>query len=554
MTGGMSSKYDPLEVRNRFLLRNKRMYLFLASCAAVLVLFLTVSSMQSSRKAALSNLPLKTDKSQAGAMDTSDAETTTSLPCSKETRRKEIIGSIFSDWDNIWVNTNNNSIPTVWSDGGAGSGDGIPPESLEAANTGSCWPGWCNFFNPTGKCQCHAECVQRGNCCPDMPQACGIHQATDFELTFKNVSLSSIVINWSPEACGKFNDTNQFAVEWTTTPEVNETARWLPLHKWQCLAETSAPLHVQHANLAPHKRYHYRMVAQNTSGSYPVSQHYSVVTAPVCAIAPHYNEEVTIPFLVSSLIDHVDYFIILDNGSTDYSLDLLQVLYPQHLQFGRLRIIQTGAARGNMGLVRTMGIQHSRDLGCRFMVSLEADSVFYDKGAKSISELARKIPSGVRSFRHGWLESMQFGWNTTEQWLDGMSLITQNRNTSVTGDVRRQAAPVSGNYLLRVQGVTAHGAYSDESAGRGAENYWYGGDRRGEDIRYETWETWHIHTSLLRPNDRKTEKWKAMGRPPQDAYTWTDPTALRLKVEELPEAFYRMAEAVQRMYYELQCS
>ncbi|KNC96566.1 uncharacterized protein SPPG_08153 [Spizellomyces punctatus DAOM BR117] len=554
MTGGMSTKYDPLEGKNLILLRNRRMYLFLSACAAGLFLFLIVSTMHSSQKAALSKLPLETVKSQGGAMATSDEETRSTSPCSKETRRKEILGSTFSDWENMWVRANDNSIPTVWSDGGAGSGDGTPPEPLETANTDSCWPGWCNFFNPTGKCQCYAECVQKGNCCPDMPQACGMQQPTDFELTLKNVSLSSIVISWSPTACEKFRNTSQFAVEWTTTPEGNATARWLLLHKWECPGETSAPLNVQHVNLAPHKRYHYRMVAQNTSGSYPVSQHVSVVTAPVCAIAPHYNEEVTIPFLVSSLIDHVDYFIILDNGSTDYSLDLVQVLYPQHLQSGRLRIILTGAARGNMGIVRTMGIQLSRNLGCRFMVSLEADSVFYDKGAESITELARKIPSGVRSFRHVWLESMQFGWNTTEQWLDGMTLITQKRNTSVTGDVRRQAAPVSGNYLLRVQGVTAHGAYSDEAAGRGAENYWYGSDRRGENILYETWETWHIHTSLLRPTDRKTEKWKAMGRPPQDAYTWTDPTAVRLKVEELPEAFYRMTDAVRRMYYELQCS
>ena len=397
-----------------------------------------------------------------------------------------------------------------------------------------CWNGWCMYHNPNG-CQCMPDCKE--NCCLDYQQICGkkdMQQAPKFS----NISPNSLDLHWDGRCEGK--------VELDMATE----GHWILYEEFDCPDEKELIVEIQ--NLKAETRHHFRF----RQGAHVLSKTGAVITTNSCAVLIQLNEEVTLPFLIESLKDHFDYLIVIDTGSDDNSLKMTRRLFPTLIESKQLEIIEMGDIRGQMYAARTKGIERAKELGCRYFVAAETDSVYYDKGARDMGRMAKDLPDGAKYFRYWWWEVAQVNWWHSKAWFYGMKNDIFLQKSS--WDYYKH--PIEKAFLCMTEGAEAGGNYVDESLNKKADNIYYGKDEDRGKFEYipPVKEIFMIHLSQARAIDRKVLRLQSLNYDEKNAFDYSKhgehfrTNLVPFKYEMIPESFARIIDNVIKVYEEFE--
>src|SRR5687767_14508435 len=119
---------------------------------------------------------------------------------------------------------------------------------------------------------------------------------------------------------------------------------------------------------------------------------------PICAIIPAYNEESTVADIISETLNHVDLIILMDDGSSDNTEDIVRSFRMPQLIYEKL---PRNMGKGN---ALRQGIEIARTYSPEVYVFLDADK---EHNPNDIPQLVLPILKGdfhasfgVRSTTH----------------------------------------------------------------------------------------------------------------------------------------------------------
>lgn len=255
-------------------------------------------------------------------------------------------------------------------------------------------------------------------------------------------------------------------------------------------------------------------------------------------LTPCWNEEATIAFCVGSLLPYVDHYVVVDSGSTDKTLPLLRRLFKDEIDSGKLVIIEYGPLEDfDISKPKNTAIAKLKELGCDYFIRLDADDIFYNKGAAQAVEVARSLNSDVTMFCINHWELYQYLFDTTDNWLsailedlDDVENNLQRANPNFLclrippgADPRPHMFPkrFEGSYgharIYKTDGAVSMGKWTDEAWGKGpGEDIGHPGLRK---VCIGNTEEWIVHYGWARPMQKKLAKmkvWEGEGKERQD--------------------------------------
>lgn len=260
-----------------------------------------------------------------------------------------------------------------------------------------------------------------------------------------------------------------------------------------------------------------------------------MVTRPmkIGALTPCLNEEATIVFTIASLLDFVDHYVVVDSGSTDKTLTLIKTFFENQIKSGRLILIEYGPLPDfDISKPKNAAIAKLKELGCDRFIRLDADDVFYAKGALKAVKTARELPKDVTLYTINHWELYQNTIQTTQDWIEYFARYRYEKGISNPFLCLRMppgADPTPRSYPHRYDGSYGHariyltdgavsiGKWTDEAMGTGP----------GEDIHHPTKKRVCIgnhdedivHYGWARPMAKKLDKgriWSGEGKETAD--------------------------------------
>ncbi len=174
------------------------------------------------------------------------------------------------------------------------------------------------------------------------------------------------------------------------------------------------------------------------------------------------DEAACAAFTVGAFADLVDTYVLIDTGSTDGTLPLIENMYAQQISDGRLIVEQLGRLPDfSMAQARARALEILRAQEIDYFLKIDADEVFYDAGAHRLVQIARRLPSPVTYVSCSLRELYQWELQTTSDWLQALD---EQR------DVFWEMSFVPHKDLVfRVTGAYTHGRWTDEAQGLPAE-------------------------------------------------------------------------------------
>jgi glycosyltransferase involved in cell wall biosynthesis len=238
-----------------------------------------------------------------------------------------------------------------------------------------------------------------------------------------------------------------------------------------------------------------------------------MVERKIGALTACWCEEATIIFTIASLLPHVDYYVVVDSGSTDKTLELIKKCFEEELKSGKLNLIEYGPLEDfDISKPKNAAIEAIREAGCSHFIRLDADDVFYDKGAKKAVKAAHALKENVTMFTINHWELYQNTAHTTLEWLDQLEenknwlclRMPPGANPTMSGYPHRFDGSYGHARIYKVEGAVSNGKWTDEAWGLGpGEDIGHPGLRRNcignhdEDI---------VHYGWARPMQKKLKK------------------------------------------------
>jgi hypothetical protein len=172
----------------------------------------------------------------------------------------------------------------------------------------------------------------------------------------------------------------------------------------------------------------------------------------VLACAQFRDEEHTVPFLVESILPHVDCFFALDHGSVDFTVPLIYQLFARAIGTGKL-VVQHLPLDKEISEARQACFDFGRAHNTSYFMRLESDSVWFDDPAAAVVQRAREYAADgpVRCLGVYWFNAYQnFSW-----------LIPALISSVALGDQRWLQGPKIGpsQYMCRLAGAVPKGSY-----------------------------------------------------------------------------------------------
>ena len=225
-----------------------------------------------------------------------------------------------------------------------------------------------------------------------------------------------------------------------------------------------------------------------------------------------WNEEVTIAYTIGSLLPYVDYYVVVDTGSDDKTIEIIETIFADAIVAGELILIKYGFLEDyDISKPKNAAIDKLRELGCHRFIRLDADDVFFFKGAEKAAETARELPDDVTLYTINHWELYQNTYENSIDWTEG--LIKEASGAGDTKFLCMRIPPVyegrfTGSYgharIYRMDGAVSIGKWTDEAWGTGpGEDIGHPGYKRNcignydEDI---------VHYGWARPMDKKMKK------------------------------------------------
>lgn len=230
------------------------------------------------------------------------------------------------------------------------------------------------------------------------------------------------------------------------------------------------------------------------------------------------DEEATIIFTIASLLPHVDYYVIVDSGSTDATLPLIKEFFANELASGKLILIEYGPLPDyDISKPKNAAIQEIRRLGCSRFIRLDADDVFYDNGAAQAVATAKNLPDYVTLYTLNHWELYQNKLVDTKSWLSSLAMPPEENpfmclRMPPGADPSMRSFPnrFDGSYgharIYLTEGALSIGKWTDEAKGTGP----------GEDIHHPGYtrickgnhDEVIVHYGWARPMNKKLAKGK----------------------------------------------
>lgn len=246
----------------------------------------------------------------------------------------------------------------------------------------------------------------------------------------------------------------------------------------------------------------------------------------IAGLTPCLNEEATIVFCIASLLPHVDHYVVVDSGSTDKTLELIKTCFKEELASGKLKLIEYGPLPDyDISKPKNTAIQAVRKARCSHFIRLDADDVFYDKGAQKAVKSAHSLAHDVTMFTINHWELYQNKAYTTEQWLDQLEAnddflclrMPPGANPTSSGYPHRYDGSYGHARIYLTENAVSKGKWTDEAWGKGpGEDIGHPSRKRNcignhdEDI---------VHYGWARPMQKKLEKgriWSGEGKEDDD--------------------------------------
>jgi len=230
-------------------------------------------------------------------------------------------------------------------------------------------------------------------------------------------------------------------------------------------------------------------------------------------MTPCWNEESTIIFTIASLLPYVDHYVVVDSGSTDGTLELIKAIFAEEIKSGKLNLIEYGPLEDfDISKPKNAAIEAIRAAGCSHFIRLDADDVFYDKGAQKAVKAARGLKEDVTLFTINHWELYQNKAHTTLEWFNQLETnngwwclrMPPGANPTMSGYPHRFDGSYGHARIYKADGAISSGKWTDEAWGKGpGEDIGHPGIRRkcignhDEDI---------VHYGWARPMEKKLKK------------------------------------------------
>ena len=261
----------------------------------------------------------------------------------------------------------------------------------------------------------------------------------------------------------------------------------------------------------------------------------------IAGITPVWNEEACVVFALASLLPYVDFYVLVDSGSTDKTLPLVRHFFDKEITSGKLVILEHDLPKGfDISIPKNAAIDVIREAGFSHMIRLDGDDVFYKDGAKKTVEIARDISTNVTKYTVNHWELYQYKAKTTLDFLNAINsdfelsgafgpetLQPEDPNFMCLRippgfDPRPEMHPKrhEGSYgharIYRVDGAVSKGRWHEETFGNPGDDIYY----ERENIKGAGGDSdWIVHYGWARPLDKKMEKakvWVGEGKEEED--------------------------------------
>lgn len=236
-----------------------------------------------------------------------------------------------------------------------------------------------------------------------------------------------------------------------------------------------------------------------------------------------WNEESTIAFTIGSLLPHVDHYVVADTGSTDKTVELIETLFAEELESGKLILLkQEKREDWDISIPKNAIINKLRELDCHYFIRLDGDDVFYDKGAAWAAKKARGMSHEVTMFTLNHWELYQNRAENTLHWLghlykditEGLDAekgprfwclrMPPGANPTMSGHPHRFDGSYGHARIYRIEGALSMGKWTDEAWHRGpGEDIGHPNDVRNCKGNHDEL---LVHYGWARPMDKKLTK------------------------------------------------
>jgi glycosyltransferase involved in cell wall biosynthesis len=253
------------------------------------------------------------------------------------------------------------------------------------------------------------------------------------------------------------------------------------------------------------------------------------------------NEELLIAYTVYSLLDLVDFHVIVDTGSTDRTVELVNDLFQYEIKHGKIIFVSMPNKDFDMAPARNFTLDTARKRGAEYLIHADADMVFYPE---AIRALRHSLQTRQEKFRYIFAlqyELYQYKAKTQDEWIEN---FLNDPSFILDRDMTLPNAPRS-PFQYRIAYCTdrafAAGKWTDEAFTKGqrVEGVYHHEGAPEENLFLPTYA--FAHYGWAKPVDQKNKKeavWRKGqlgGNPRVDYLHKTDEAPFIVPFEKHPE-------------------